>query len=99
MRRWVPRGDDQEHTQRCIYSEDHLQVHGLARVLRPTGGPYYGEWVDSDKEHNPNRYQGDAQVLDAISFSHDLSLDKLTLRDQPTPQFLNDIVGRANARR
>src|ERR1700685_1752837 len=51
MRERVSRCDDQEHPERRIDAEDHLQIVRRTRVPSPAGWPNDGERVDADGKY------------------------------------------------
>src|SRR5512132_1593827 len=71
VRHWITRCDNQEHTERGIDAHDHLQILGATFCMpRPTRRPENREWPHAENETNPDDYQSDAKILDAIGVSH-----------------------------
>src|SRR5512132_2179027 len=71
VRHWITRGDNQEHTERGIDAQDHLEILGATFCMpRPTRGPKDREWPQAENEDDPYYQQRNAKILDAVGFSH-----------------------------
>ena len=57
----VARGQEQEHSECCVYPKDHAEILWLRRQPTPAGRPRYREGVDPNNKDDTDKCENDAQ--------------------------------------